>query len=616
MKNTIIFICTLVLVFTACDPMKDVYSELDNAKDFPGGSVEYTPNADDYALASSFALKFAQNAADSALAKSIKTDEAFNQLFTAEDYMTAILSSNFQGLGKKSTALVTYNTTVKPEELVFWETAKDFKITDADYASVGGKVGDYKYFIPSSTAEDNIPTILSANYPSAIINEVKLVSYKYSDVEPEAADKVEVTLLEEDFSAYANYDPIDKNGWASAQKVGERTWVARAYSGNVYAQFSSFGSAELNEAYIISPQIDLTGVADATLAFDANVGYFTHEGLEVVVSTDYNGVDFASATWTALSGFTIPTEPASGYGTFTTSGKVALSAFSGKIYVAFKYSGDGNNAKTTTYQIDNVKVVGTTTVLKSAKITTDYVEYNDFYVFSGTSWKKSSVATAVQPFEYDQMGSPGKYNNFSTTDAPANYLPALLQNRYPYAQEGDNWIVGYKYYSGGTKIKADMYTFSNGMWTSPSNASIITLTSQFIHNGEKWNFDPAISYTMVGADYQVIVDYVKNTFGEAFVDSYGTAEFYYGAAASYAHCDKRTGNRNSAVFETADLAVVEAIVKVLLPAKFPDAVIQVSGIDVIYTINYATYDGANGTGSLVLKCTKEGPNPAFEIVSK
>ena len=51
-----------------------------------------------------------------------------------------------------------------------------------------------------------------------------------------------------------------------------------------------------------------------------------------------------------------------------------------------------------------------------------------------------------------------------------------------------------------------------------------------------------------------------------------------------------------------------------LTTKFPDAVNQVSGIDVFYVVNYAYYDGSNGTGTMTFQCTKSGPNPEFTFV--
>ena len=33
-------------------------------------------------------------------------------------------------------------------------------------------------------------------------------------------------------------------------------------------------------------------------------------------------------------------------------------------------------------------------------------------------------------------GSPGSHDNFSTSDAPENYSPQFLAQKFPYAQEG------------------------------------------------------------------------------------------------------------------------------------------------------------------------------------
>ena len=66
-------------------------------------------------------------------------------------------------------------------------------------------------------------------------------------------------------------------------------------------------------------------------------------------------------TWSELTA-TFSAGTASGYpATFTSSGDVSLNSYSGTIYVAFKYEGadvTGTGDKTTTWQLDNIKVSG------------------------------------------------------------------------------------------------------------------------------------------------------------------------------------------------------------------------------------------------------------------
>ena len=57
--------------------------------------------------------------------------------------------------------------------------------------------------------------------------------------------------------------------------------------------------------------------------------------------------------------------------------------------------------------------------------------YNALYQFDGTDWKvkEDSRLVVVTPADYDAMGSPGSHDNFSTSDAPENYLPQFLAQK-------------------------------------------------------------------------------------------------------------------------------------------------------------------------------------------
>ncbi|HEX6913741.1 MAG TPA: choice-of-anchor J domain-containing protein, partial [Chitinophagaceae bacterium] len=70
----------------------------------------------------------------------------------------------------------------------------------------------------------------------------------------------------------------------------------------------------------------------------------------------------SAATWTQLTA-TVSNGHTSGYAsTWTASGNISLNGISGtNVYIAFKYEGADpatGTKKTTTYEIDDVKVVG------------------------------------------------------------------------------------------------------------------------------------------------------------------------------------------------------------------------------------------------------------------
>jgi hypothetical protein len=135
---------------------------------------------------------------------------------------------------------------------------------------------------------------------------------------------------------------------------GEEMWH---FDPNGYAYVSGFveNSNKANEAWLISPEIDLTTVETARLTFDHVVRYFANPATEATLWVSENFVDDQSpavATWTQLV-----TEPFTDPGswTFGTSGEISLTAFAGKkIRIGFKYI--STTAKAGSWELKNFLV--------------------------------------------------------------------------------------------------------------------------------------------------------------------------------------------------------------------------------------------------------------------
>lgn len=126
-------------------------------------------------------------------------------------------------------------------------------------------------------------------------------------------------------------------GFTAINVTGDELWHIDP---NGYAYVSGFVNSanKANEAWLISPEIDLSEVETAKLTFDHVARYFANLSTEATVWVSENYVTDASpatAIWTKLE-----TEPFSDPGswTFGSSGEISLTAFAGKkIRVAFKY---------------------------------------------------------------------------------------------------------------------------------------------------------------------------------------------------------------------------------------------------------------------------------------
>jgi len=156
-------------------------------------------------------------------------------------------------------------------------------------------------------------------------------------------------------------DPLFQDGftngfakWTTYSVTGAQTWVIDTQYGNPgsCAKMSGYaGGNNVNEDWLITKPINLTGITAAKLTFQSARNY-SGNNLVVYMSTDYNGTGAPStATWTTLPA----TLSTTGFA-WTNSGDIDISAAAGSstVYIAFKYTCTASASAT--YEIDNVKI--------------------------------------------------------------------------------------------------------------------------------------------------------------------------------------------------------------------------------------------------------------------
>lgn len=142
-------------------------------------------------------------------------------------------------------------------------------------------------------------------------------------------------------------------GWANIAVKGTRLWRGKVFSGNHYAQATSFNDAAAEmESWLITPPIVLD--VPKKLTFESAYAFYVQSGLTVWISSNFNGTDVSGATWTQLT--PVIAQQSDTENAFIPSGIIDLSGFTGPVRVGFKYIGSGPNGETTTFRIDNVKV--------------------------------------------------------------------------------------------------------------------------------------------------------------------------------------------------------------------------------------------------------------------
>lgn len=176
------------------------------------------------------------------------------------------------------------------------------------------------------------------------------------DVDETAKPIVTERLLSEDFQSATDATDLDIAGWLNFNEVGSKKWKEEVFSGNGYAEFSSYltGNA-VNVGWLISPQIDLDAADKKGVAFKVAQHHLDvdSEGnsLQVLISTDFDGTNVTAATWEPLNA-TIPKKAVSWY-TFIPN-NIDLSGRTGKAYIAFKFKGSGTDTTLDgAFQIDD-----------------------------------------------------------------------------------------------------------------------------------------------------------------------------------------------------------------------------------------------------------------------
>lgn len=149
-------------------------------------------------------------------------------------------------------------------------------------------------------------------------------------------------------------ESITSGGWTTQLITGTYNWTTsdQGSAGNFYAKMSNYtGTGNVaSETWLISPAIDLSASTNATFDF-RNASNFTGPNMEVLVSTNYDGVSAPStATWTQL-GANLST----GGFAWVNGGPLSLNSYlTNGVYLAFKYTGTATSGKT--WEVDDIIV--------------------------------------------------------------------------------------------------------------------------------------------------------------------------------------------------------------------------------------------------------------------
>ncbi|HNY14253.1 MAG TPA: DUF5689 domain-containing protein [Bacteroidales bacterium] len=230
-------------------------------------------------------------------------------------------------------------------------TRKKIIVRTSGYASFAGDT------IPDKSGTiTGIITIFSGDYQFVIrdYSEVKLTNDRCMPGVPDLGPPVET--ISQNFNSFSNNADILVPGWQNISQYGDRTWQAKYFSGNTYAQATGYNSdlASMVTWLITSP---VTITSQKILSFQTAKAYWEHSAghkpLEVFYSTNYTGRNLLTATWVPVTA--VMAQESDADHTFINSGNISLPVEAGKTCViAFRYT--GSDTESTSYRLDNIAV--------------------------------------------------------------------------------------------------------------------------------------------------------------------------------------------------------------------------------------------------------------------
>ena len=165
------------------------------------------------------------------------------------------------------------------------------------------------------------------------------------------------TVFEEGFENITTLRMLETRGWTNVNvSGGSVVFKPGTVGGNRHLRISAYNTLEAPlEAWLVTPALKLDQTNSETLAFDLRSSFDNSTILRVYITDNYTGNPLTTS-WKLLDA-EIPLGPSNQAATFFKRTYIDISCLQGTVHVAFRYLG-GIPDKTTTYDIDNIRVTG------------------------------------------------------------------------------------------------------------------------------------------------------------------------------------------------------------------------------------------------------------------
>ncbi len=214
MKKILFHIIILGLLFSACNPNKDIYDELDKLEKPYKTDLEYTLTDADYSTLSKLLKNNAETDIEKFKAKYIGKMKAFGKNVPVSDYAGVFLDQKFIAPKNNSSCNLHYRYSVNE-----YDSISVYRLTADDYTAIGGQVATDGAFSEDDLPQTHLPDFLASK--DTTVNYLLYIKAKYKKADMSLKDTAICFEYKESEWKMASAYILTAADYASMGKPGE-----------------------------------------------------------------------------------------------------------------------------------------------------------------------------------------------------------------------------------------------------------------------------------------------------------------------------------------------------------------------------------------------------------
>jgi N-acetylneuraminic acid mutarotase len=321
----------------------------------------------------------------------------------------------------------------------------------------------------------------------------------------------ETNDITENFETLTVGSNIAVNNWVNVAETGTKVYIGKQFSNNKYAEISAFTSVVANQevsnkAWLISNiPLNASATDQVYLNFDTKDGFNNGATLQPYLITNWTG-NIATSTKVLLFGNIAFGSTAGISANYTNSGNILLYGNLSNFRIAFKYTGGYTPLRTTSFQIDNVRVYKTTISNNIYKYS--FSDGSNTWVTLNTLLPQSLSAYAVASDGFAKAYITGDYNNQTFTgvfDGVTETFTTLTQTSMLGRRHHNSEIFNNNLYIMGGNTDS----FIGSVTESTQSVDLATLSSnEFVSTTEfKISPNPANDFITINNEIETVSIY-------------------------------------------------------------------------------------------------------------